>query len=60
MKLSTHHRFAPGDAYFAALSREWSDGVREVFRGLTPVPHSSSSIDESTPADRYIRFEPVP
>jgi len=60
LKLTTHHRFAPGDAYFAALSREWSDGVREVFRNLTPVPPSSSSVAESSPGDRYIRFDPVP
>jgi len=60
LKLTTHHRFAPGDAYFAALSKEWSDGVRQVFRGLTPVPGSSGSIAEPPPGDRYIRFEPVP
>ena len=60
LKLTTHHRFAPGDAYFATLSKEWSDGVRQVFRSLTPVPSSSSSIAEFPPEDRYIRFEPVP
>jgi putative proteasome-type protease len=57
LKLTTHHRFAPGDPYFAALSKEWSDGVRQVFRSLTPVPQDSSSIAES---DRYIRFERAP
>jgi putative proteasome-type protease len=60
LKLTTRHRFAPGDAYFATLSKEWSDGVRQVFRSLTPVPSSSGSIPESPPGDRYIRFEPVP
>jgi putative proteasome-type protease len=60
LKLTAHHRFAPGDAYFTALSREWSDGVRQVFRGLTPVPHSSGSVDESHFGDRYNRFEPEP
>lgn len=59
LKLSTHHRFAAGDAYFTALSKEWSDGVRQVFRSLTPVPSSSSSLSEPPPGDRYIRFEPV-
>lgn len=59
LKLTMHHRFAAGDAYFAALSREWSDGVRQVFQSLTPVPRSSSSIAESPLSDRYIRFEPV-
>jgi len=59
LKLTMHHRFAPGDAYFAALSKEWSDGVRQVFRSLTPVPHDSSSMTEFRPGDRYIRFEPA-
>jgi putative proteasome-type protease len=27
-------RFEQGDPYFAALSKEWSDGVRTVFNGL--------------------------
>lgn len=27
-------RFEPGDAYFADLSRKWSDGVRTVFDNL--------------------------
>jgi putative proteasome-type protease len=27
-------RFDQGDAYFAALSAKWSDGVRKVFREL--------------------------
>jgi len=30
-------RFDPGDPYFAALSKEWSEGVRGVFRRL-PEP----------------------
>jgi len=30
-------RFVPGDPYFAELSKEWSDGVREVFKRL-PEP----------------------
>ena len=27
-------RFEPGDAYFSALSKEWSEGVRAVFKHL--------------------------
>jgi putative proteasome-type protease len=38
LKLGLRHRFAPGDAYFTALSREWSEGVRAVFRRLPAVP----------------------
>jgi putative proteasome-type protease len=38
LKISVRHRFAPGDAYFTRLSKEWSEGVRSVFRGLPPVP----------------------
>jgi putative proteasome-type protease len=38
LRVSVRHRFAPGDPYFAALSREWSEGVRAVFRALPAVP----------------------
>ena len=34
LKIDNRRRFEPGDAYFAALSAEWSDGVRRVFREL--------------------------
>jgi putative proteasome-type protease len=60
LKLTTHHRFASGDAYFATLSREWSDGVRQVFRGLPPVPPPSSTPSQLQPGDRSIRFDPAP
>jgi putative proteasome-type protease len=30
-------RFDDGDAYFTALSREWSEGTRQVFRQLTDL-----------------------
>ncbi|QNT70811.1 peptidase [Defluviicoccus vanus] len=35
-------RFDEGDAYFAALSRQWSQGVRCVFSQLTPLQWPSS------------------
>ncbi len=38
LKLSVRHRFEPGDAYFTALSEQWSEGVRAVFRHLPAVP----------------------
>jgi putative proteasome-type protease len=38
LKLSARHRFEQGDAYFAALSEQWSEGVRAVFRHLPNVP----------------------
>jgi predicted proteasome-type protease len=60
LKLTTHHRFASGDAYFATLSREWSDGVRQVFRDLPPVPPPLSATSQLQPGDRSIRFDPVP
>jgi putative proteasome-type protease len=44
LKLTMRRRFAPGDAYFAALSKEWSDGVRQVFRDLTPVPEDEGAL----------------
>jgi putative proteasome-type protease len=38
LKLSVRHRFEQSDAYFRALSKEWSEGVRAVFRRLPAVP----------------------
>ena len=32
LKLNGRHRFEPGDAYFNALSKDWSEGVCEVRR----------------------------
>ena len=37
LKLNRRRRFDAGDPDFAALSREWSDGVRSVFRKLPDV-----------------------
>ena len=34
LKIQTRLRFDEGDQYFALLSRQWSEGVREVFRRL--------------------------
>lgn len=38
LKVGLRRRFEPGDAYFNALSLEWSLGVRDVFRKLPPLP----------------------
>jgi putative proteasome-type protease len=34
LKVGVQRRFQPGDPYFSTLSREWSEGVRAVFRQL--------------------------
>jgi putative proteasome-type protease len=34
LELHMRRRFEEGDAYFAALSRQWSEGVRQVFSRL--------------------------
>ncbi len=34
LRITVRHRFGPGDAYFSSLSRQWSEGVRSVFRDL--------------------------
>jgi putative proteasome-type protease len=34
LEVQWRRRFDDGDAYFTALSHEWSDGVRQVFRQL--------------------------
>ena len=38
LKSNVRHRFEQGDPYFSALSKEWSEGVRAVFRRLPTVP----------------------
>jgi putative proteasome-type protease len=38
LKLAARYRFAQGDPYFTALSKQWSEGVRTVFRQLPDVP----------------------
>lgn len=34
LEVRMRHRFEPGDPYFTALSADWSEGVRQVFRRL--------------------------
>ena len=34
LEVSKRRRFDDGDAYFTALSRQWSEGTRQVFRQL--------------------------
>lgn len=34
LKIRMRRRFEPGDPYFTALSADWSEGVRKVFREL--------------------------
>jgi putative proteasome-type protease len=38
LKLDFRGRFEQRDPYFSALSEEWNEGVRAVFRRLPPVP----------------------
>jgi putative proteasome-type protease len=37
LKLAARYRFAPGDPYFTELSKQWSEGVRRVFRQMPDV-----------------------
>jgi putative proteasome-type protease len=37
LKIKLRRRFDEGDPYFAALSRQWSDGVRQIFSNLPPL-----------------------
>jgi putative proteasome-type protease len=41
LKVAGRYRFAQGDPYFTALSKQWSEGVRTVFRQLPDVPISA-------------------
>jgi putative proteasome-type protease len=46
LMVNVQHRFEQGDAYFSALSKEWREGVRGVFRRLpaVPLPQVSTSL----------------
>jgi putative proteasome-type protease len=48
LKISMRRRFEQGDAYFTALSAEWSEGVRRVFRELPELdwPARPPSLDQ--------------
>jgi putative proteasome-type protease len=41
LKIELRRRFDEGDPYFAALSRQWSDGVRQIFSNLPPLQSSA-------------------
>ncbi len=41
LEVRMRRRFDEGDAYFSALSRQWSEGVRKVFGHLSPLPWPS-------------------
>jgi putative proteasome-type protease len=47
LRASARHRFAEGDAYFNALSKDWREGIREVFTRLPDIPllQSATSLD---------------
>jgi putative proteasome-type protease len=49
-RLNGRHRFEPGDAYFTALSKEWSEGVRDVFRRLPEVPIPQAPQSDPAPS----------
>lgn len=38
LAIRKRRRFEPGDPFFTALSADWSEGVRTVFRGLPDLP----------------------
>jgi len=38
LKLTMRRRFEQGDAYFTAISKEWSEGVRAAFKLLPVLP----------------------
>jgi putative proteasome-type protease len=38
LALPMRRRFEPGDPYFTALSKQWSEGIRAVFRQLPDLP----------------------
>jgi len=49
LEVGQRWRFAPGDAYFTALSAQWSQGVRRVFAELPDLPAPSAAAGSSAP-----------
>jgi putative proteasome-type protease len=43
LRTSIRHRFWERDAYFSALSKDWREGIRAVFKSLPDVPLLPSS-----------------
>ena len=37
LRVTMKRRFAEGDSYFDALTRQWLEGTRRVFRALPPL-----------------------
>jgi putative proteasome-type protease len=37
LRATMKRRFAEGDVYFDALTRQWLEGTRKVFRELPPL-----------------------
>jgi putative proteasome-type protease len=37
LRITMKRRFDPGDPYFDALTRQWLEGTRKVFRELPPL-----------------------
>ena len=37
LRVTMKRRFADGDAYFGALTRQWLEGTRKIFRALPPL-----------------------
>jgi putative proteasome-type protease len=54
LRIDVQHRFEQGDAYFSALSKQWREGVRAVFRRLPAVPLLQVS------RSLQLRFPPPP
>jgi putative proteasome-type protease len=49
LRASARHRFAEGDVYFTALSKNWRQGIRAVFKSLPDVPLLESSTSLQLP-----------
>jgi putative proteasome-type protease len=48
LRTSARRRFEVGDAYFTALSKDWREGIRAVFKRLPDVPLLEEAIGSET------------
>jgi len=60
LEIRMRRRFGNGDAYFTALSADWSEGVRKVFRELPELEWADEAGSRSLRRDGASTRTPPP
>jgi predicted proteasome-type protease len=59
LEVTMKRRFDKGDPYFEALTRQWLDGTRKVFKELPPLEWQRASCGHSLIAASFRRSGPL-